>query len=623
MSLRGKLVVVTLFVGLLPLLISAATSLRIHQRAFERALEDGRHRAATLLAATVREMCRAALGHFGRAANALPWPELNPAELRGALHILYRQHHDIAVVALIDERGDSVVESVFVEQGDESDGHPTGSRALRGRLYRHSPLRQSQVGEVVLGTPFIGDDNDDARQVLVPVVATVSGRAGATWQVVFAWSLASICDVVHEDATSQKNIYLADAGGRIVCPVHGQEPLSLLPNVVIAMGHGGQRGQGHDDSFRYRAGDMVYDAVLERPTDDWLLLVQQAAAFAEAPSKSILWQSLFWIGTGCIIAVFAGVFLAQGIASRVKVLVRGAERLGAGDLDHRIDQAEDDELSTLAVAFNRMGDELKAGRAEIEAWNETLQQRVEQRTAELEKAQKQLLESQKIAAMSSLAAGLAHEINNPLTGVLGLTQLLHNRFAKQADGGKTAKTLGLIASQAQRIREIVQTLQSLSEEEAAGVTAVAVAPLVTGVANMVTSEAEAKQVTVVTEVKDTPAVVGDAAELQRALMHVLKNALAACGPGHRIGITAQPFGDGLVKLVVTDTGSGIAKEYLGRVFEPFFTTKQAWSNKGLGLTEAYRMIHQQHGRIELDSVEGEGTTVSVYLPVFREGAHLS
>src|SRR5262249_37019564 len=139
----------------------------------------------------------------------------------------------------------------------------------------------------------------------------------------------------------------------------------------------------------------------------------------------------FWLGASIAFAVIVGIFFARGISRPVNLLAQGARRIAQGDFDHKIKALARDEIGLLSEAFNSMGTELQrsleriaAQNRELEQWNAELQKRVEQRTRELREAQDQLLLSKKLAAVGELGAGVAHEINNPLAGVLGVIQLL-------------------------------------------------------------------------------------------------------------------------------------------------------------------------------------------------------
>ena len=260
--------------------------------------------------------------------------------------------------------------------------------------------------------------------------------------------------------------------------------------------------------------------------------------------------------------------------------------------------------------------------AEIQQWNEELHQRVDDRTRELREAQLQLLESQKIAAVTSLAAGVAHEINNPLTGVLGFAQVLKMRAAKAGDD-KSIEVLSRIEVDAKRIRDIVQTLLSFSQEYSGeGFAPFAIAEVVGDSVELVRGQAQERTIDVVVDVQDElPPVRGSAGQMRQVMLHLLNNALTACDDGGRISVTARAIEGGLVRVAVADDGRGIAAENLSRVFEPFFTTKDDWHGRGLGLTVTYRVVEEHRGTIKIDSTVGEGTTVTILLPV-STGAHL-
>ena len=229
-----------------------------------------------------------------------------------------------------------------------------------------------------------------------------------------------------------------------------------------------------------------------------------------------------------------------------------------------------------------------------------------------------------MAAVSTLAAGAAHEINNPLAGVLGVVQLLAARAREEKDPqrAREAKMLRKAEQEAQRMRAIVAQLQQLGEQRQE-LRPVQVAELIRLALRPLAEAVERAQVRIRQQLDDSATeVLGSRAELSQALMHVLDNAIKASPPGESIVVRAALVEKTLVKITVEDRGPGIPEEILGKVFEPFFTTKEQWAGRGLGLAIAFRAVHAHHGTIRVESTVGNGTTVVITLPVARRGAHL-
>ncbi|MET0389007.1 MAG: ATP-binding protein, partial [Polyangiales bacterium] len=278
-------------------------------------------------------------------------------------------------------------------------------------------------------------------------------------------------------------------------------------------------------------------------------------------------------------------------------------------------------------SFNRMCGEIEAREREIRRWNEELRERVEQKTDELKSAQDALLESRKLAAMSALAAGVAHEINNPLTGVIGLTQVLLSRNKQRPGAEAETELLQSSLREALRVRDIVSKMTLLSQaREASGHAELSPLDWVRDAVESRSEQLAAAQVEIEEQLAppgELPKLVGNHAQLVQVLCELIDNATKAMrGRSGKLVLALDALGAELVRLRLTDSGRGIAAQHLEQVFEPFFTTKDDWQGQGLGLTVAYRIIEAHHGSIKLESKLGEGTTVTVLLPAKRAGAHL-
>jgi signal transduction histidine kinase len=303
-------------------------------------------------------------------------------------------------------------------------------------------------------------------------------------------------------------------------------------------------------------------------------------------------------------------------------LTRGAEAVAAGELGRRVGLDTADEFGSLARTFDRMSSELAVKDAENKAWNAELQQRVEARTRELAEVQDQLLQSRKLGAIAALAAGVAHEINNPLMGVVGLSQVLLARRDGFDPAG--AKMLASIEREALRIRDIVERLGSLAHGSADDARPLVLADVVDAVAADHAAALTSARIELVRTVPDqVPAVLGNAAQLQHAIGHLVDNSVRAMPDGGRLRLTVRTVERDVVALDVEDTGRGIPPELLDRIFEPFYTSKSDWRGLGLGLAIAHRIVEAHHGRIRATSRIGAGTTMTLTFPAASRGAHLA
>jgi C4-dicarboxylate-specific signal transduction histidine kinase len=345
---------------------------------------------------------------------------------------------------------------------------------------------------------------------------------------------------------------------------------------------------------------------------DVLVEVDEAAALA--PVHAMRRTVLLSIGSAFMVLLGLGALFTRRLNRRLTEVVKGAEAYGRGELDRRVKVEGQDELSELAATFNRMGTELEAARARLLRWNDDLRIRVDEATAELRSAQAQLLEAQKLAAVGQLGAGVAHEINNPLAGILGNVQLLMmERGATDPD----ADTLRKIEQSAKRCKEITQNLLRFSQQrEKADLRPVDLNAVVRDALSLTEYQLKSDGIELITELgQGLGRVRADPGHLSQVVLALLSNARTAMlkTPVKRITLrTGQVDGAGF--LEVEDTGKGIAPNIRPRIFEPFFTTKDVWSNVGLGLSVAWRVVSEASGSIDVRSEVGQGSCFTVKLP---------
>lgn len=589
MTLRRKLIAILAFVALVPVGVSAVLGLRVHRDAHDDQLAEAQRTSAGFGATLTDDVIERSAASLVGLARAIPWSQLDAGELEGALTLVYQQLAEVLAVQLRDRHGRPIGPSVTGPGDDDPNVmrpalSADGLEALRAR-------GEERVGAVTF----------DGARAFVPIWVDV-GDDG--WRLAIALSLESTCAALSGANQGEGQLLLVGPGGEVVC---ADQPWP----VQTVLDRAGARTM-HTPAGEARSGRWAQSGHGLR------VFAHTSVASIERSSERLRNQALFWLALGLVVALAAGFILAREITVPVRRLTEGADELAQGNLDYRLDADGRDELSRLAGAFNRMSAQIQVRDGEIRAWNQELQQRVAERTRELEDAQQQILESQKIAAVSSLAAGVAHEINNPLAGVLGLTQVLR---IKASDKQRT--TLDIIEAEARRIRDIVATLQSFSADyRGEGMTNVDLRPLLSHVCELSRGQVEARGVALDLDMPDRLApVLGIAGQLEQVLLHVIDNARIATEDGH-IRIQARQVAGGAVRIVVSDTGAGIAPEDLGRVFEPFYTTKKDWQGRGLGLTVAYRIVEQHRGTLKISSTLAEGTTVELSLPAAGGGAHL-
>jgi len=316
-----------------------------------------------------------------------------------------------------------------------------------------------------------------------------------------------------------------------------------------------------------------------------------------------------------------GLFVWILVHRPIKELIAGTQLVAAGNLDHKIKVSSHDQLGELAESFNRMTDELKRAYAEIQSWAKTLEARVEQKTAELNRAHEHMVQVERMASIGKLAAIVAHEINNPLAGILTYAKLLIKRFRNNGNSAAETATAGqyleMIASESARCGEIVKNLLQFSRQTSIDLQPHDINEIVLQSLKLVQHKIHLMNLEVRTQLQEhIPPLVCDSQLLKQALLALFINACEAMTQdGGTIEINSRYLpGRKAVEIQVHDNGVGMDEETRKHIFEPFFTTKEQGKGVGLGLAVVYGIINQHSGEIEVDSARGQGSTVTIRLP---------
>jgi signal transduction histidine kinase/CheY-like chemotaxis protein len=313
------------------------------------------------------------------------------------------------------------------------------------------------------------------------------------------------------------------------------------------------------------------------------------------------------------------VLLVRIIADPVHQLVEATRRIARGDLDVLLRVESQDEIGELASSFNQMTLKLQRSREDLERTNLKLEQKVQERTRELEEAQNQLVQAEKMSVVGQLVSGVAHELNNPLAGVLGYSQLLQRMDLSE----EVRRALDKIESEAERCRRIVQNLLIFARKNTPQKRLVDVNSVLESVLELKTYQFKVDNIRVEREMeRGIPRTLADASQLQQVFMNIIHNAQQAVGEHRGSGCirVRTRAADGRIRVEIADSGPGISPENLTRIFDPFFTTKEVGQGTGLGLSICYGIIQEHRGRIWAESREGEGSSFHIELPVQSEEA---
>lgn len=313
-----------------------------------------------------------------------------------------------------------------------------------------------------------------------------------------------------------------------------------------------------------------------------------------------------------LISLVSAGFIWAFVYRPVKELMAGTRRVANGDLDYRLPVRSSDELGALAASFNKMTAEVAGVQAEIE-------ERVRLKTAELEQAHTAVLRSEKLASIGKLAATVAHEINNPLFGILTYARLILRQVEKTEIDAKdeVSEQLRTIERESRRCGDLVKNLLTFARQAPSHKDARDARTLVDRAVALVRHKLELQNIELVEQApEEAPPVLCDGAQIQQVILVLLVNAAEAMPQGGRLEVATEidPEGDH-VRVRVRDSGMGIPPDILPQIFEPFFTTKEDQQRTGLGLAVARSIVEQHGGEISVRSEPGKGTEFTVSLPV--------
>lgn len=349
----------------------------------------------------------------------------------------------------------------------------------------------------------------------------------------------------------------------------------------------------------------------------------------EKDISRMVWMTIILTTLVVMAAIVLTITMVNFTIKPIENIVSVTERIASGDLSHQVPVKSTDEIARLAVSFNKMTDSLRKYRHEVEMYNRTLEQKIAERTRELENAQDQLIQSEKMAAIGQLAAGVAHELNNPMGGILGYSQYALEKISRKKASEMTdediesqCRFLGDIEQQARRCKEIVKNLLKFSRTSSKeDFEPFDLNEAIEETLTFVQHQLDMKNIELVKQLDpDLPKYNGNASQLQQVFTNLIINAEHAMKEGGKLLIAtrfAKPVGEftGCVEVEFTDSGCGIPPEVLNKIFEPFYTTKEVGKGTGLGLSISYGIIKEHQGDILVKSRVGEGTTFMLVLPL--------
>jgi signal transduction histidine kinase len=325
------------------------------------------------------------------------------------------------------------------------------------------------------------------------------------------------------------------------------------------------------------------------------VLVEVPKAEALRASSRLQRQSVLFGLFVMSVSFLASIFLSRRLTAPLRALDEATHRISQGDFGAQVTVKTRNEIGALAAAFNRMSQELQ------------------EREARLMESNAQLVQSEKLSALGEMSAGLAHEVKNPMVGIVGFSEL-----------GLGAQTLeeaheffSLIQADARRADGILQGLLAFARQEQAQMESLELTPVVSAGVRLCYHQLTIKGVRVQQAYAEgLPRIRGSANQLTQVLLNLMMNAAQAMEgrPEKVLAISTARGGEGDVEIRVRDTGHGMSPAVLAKLFTPFFTTKPKGKGTGLGLSVSRNIVQQHGGRLEVESAVGQGTTFCIRLP---------
>lgn len=354
---------------------------------------------------------------------------------------------------------------------------------------------------------------------------------------------------------------------------------SLIDSIAPSLG--GQMTWAKEEAIR-AGGTRVLELAQE-------IVAQKRTVIDRALNRAM--QIPFAFGGIFLLLLFAANAITRAALSPLRLIRQTTEKIATGDFSP-IDYSgkRQDEIFSVMNAFNRM-------------------------VRELELRQEELVQSRKIAAIGTLTAGIAHELNNPINNISITAEMLIEDFHDLSNEGKV-EMLNDILSQSEKASEVVKNLLDFSRSESHDMGPLSIKTVINETVRLVKNQISLSHIGLHLDVPDDlPLVQGNKRNIEQVFINLLLNAIHAMQDGGKISIRAQVLLDGYLKIDVSDSGKGIPQDVLSHIFDPFFTTMDVGKGTGLGLSVSYGIVKKHSGRIEVESEVGKGSTFSVYLPI--------
>jgi len=324
-----------------------------------------------------------------------------------------------------------------------------------------------------------------------------------------------------------------------------------------------------------------------------------------------------------ILGLAVGVFIWVWVHVPVKKLIKGTHEISSGNLDYVIPSTGKDEMGMLGRSFNEMTTDIRKAKEEITTWSNQLEDRVKEKTEALEKTQERNLQIEKMASLGQLSATVAHELNNPMAGILTYSKLIQKKINKgplsEAEKDSVLKHLKMIESESARSGEIVKNMLLFSRQEAIDMKSHQLDKIIESSLDLISHHLKLHNIQLQKDFQpDLPPLNVDENQIKQALLALYVNAVEAMDDEGTLTVkTSWMRSKQQVIILIGDTGKGIPETVKTQVFEPFFTTKNEVKGVGLGLAAVYAIIQKHGADISFESEVNKGTTFKIVFPLTK------
>jgi len=526
----------------------------------------------------------------------------------------------------------------------------SGSLQVRVVLYLTVALT---VAMALLTVPVISHQREKLLEEAAGHVARLSDVITRSTRFAMLMNQPAYVDQILHDVGNQKDIakvrifskqgriihstYLLEVGQTVDRKAEGcflchqeEKPLlqvSTASRARIFSTPDGKRFLGSMDVIRNEAscaGSTCHERPAAQPVLGVLDIVYSLEEIDQTVQRNTIIMACFALGFVIVAAFCASFFVHRLVYRPLRDLENGARRISSGDLEHAIPVRGSDEFGQLAASFNTMTAALRESQQELRDWAHTLENKVEERSRELRAAELGAARREKLASVGLLAAGIAHELNNPLTGVLTFSSLLRKKLP---DGSQDAEDLDLVIRETRRCSLIIRRLLDFAREKTPEMKYADLNSIIRDAVRIVERPAHLHDIEVVLELAPgLPPIWIDEDLIKQVVLNMVVNAQHAIEGKGRITIRSrtcpvpripEPGAQAvpMVEVSIADTGCGIPAQILQRIFDPFFTTKEVGKGTGLGLSVSHGIVKAHGGAIEVESTVGEGATFRIFLPV--------